>query len=76
MDYKNKVPMVSRNKQALIIRTRNNRLYGFECKNQVCLAWVRAEDVDYVKNYRVGCCGRKKLNFYEATDEEVSKWLS
>jgi hypothetical protein len=53
----------------------NHHEYVFVSKRNICLAWVKPEDVDKVLEITKTCCGgnRNKV-FFPATQQQVNIW--
>jgi hypothetical protein len=49
--------------------------YAFQCRNNICMAWVRPEHVNQVLSVMKMCCGNsKKPMFTYASETDVRRW--
>lgn len=80
------MPMISDEDQNIAIRFNgyaqkyvvcpSGRQYVFMPNHNISIAFVNPDDVQYVINKKVGCCGNQKYSFHVATPEEYNTWIS
>ncbi len=49
--------------------------YVFSMQNNICLAWVKEEDVPCILAVKGGCCGEKRAGVIQfATETQARRW--
>ena len=54
----------------------NGHQYIFTPNHNISIAFVDPDDMPYILNHKVGCCGNAKKAFTIATQDEYDKWVS